>query len=79
MGGVFRSDLVGAIPVSDDCRGRQTLSFQQLTHQAQRRIHAAFGSDQESEHFALIIDGAPQIHLPAADRDKDFVEMPPPG
>ena len=30
---------------------------------------------EDVEHFALGIDGAPEIHLPAADRDEHLVEV----
>ncbi len=35
--------------------------------------------DQHFEDFAFVVDGPPQVHLPATDPDNPFTEMPPAG
>src|SRR5579872_302602 len=73
---IMQCGIVGTISVSDDCRGQLALAPQQLAHQAQCSILVPSGLDQNVEHLTFIIDGPPQIRLPTADRDEDFVEMP---
>jgi len=58
---------------------RETLFPEQLTHQPQRRPLVASTLNQHIENLALVIDSAPQIHLPAGDPHDHLVEMPPIG
>jgi uncharacterized protein YbjT (DUF2867 family) len=51
--------------------------LQKLAHQLQRRPLVPPGLDQHIEHFALGIDGAPQIEHAVIDFQIDFVQIPP--
>ena len=69
-GGV-RAQLVG-----DERFRREALLLEQLAHQPQRRPSVAPTLNQHVEYLALVIDGTPQIHLPAGDPHHHLVEVP---
>ena len=69
-GGV-RSQIVG-----DELVWDKAIFLQKLAHQFQRRPLVPPALDQDVEHFALGVDGAPQIDHAAIDLQIDFVEMP---
>ena len=62
--------------VGDDCRRRNTLLLEQLSHQLERGSLVAFGLDQEVQDLAFSVDGAPKIHPPSADLYKHLVPVP---
>lgn len=62
--------------VSRDLFRLDGLVTQQAAQQLQSRLRIPSSLDDEIEHFAFVIDGAPQIHPPAADPADHFVEMP---
>ncbi len=67
---------VGSQLVRDQCARCKTLSLDELPHQLQGRAFIAFRLDQDIQHLAVLIDRAPQVHAPAANRHKHLVEMP---
>lgn len=62
--------------VSRDLFRLNGLVTQQATEQLQSRLRIPSSLGDEIEHFAFVIDGAPQIHPPADDPTDHFVEMP---
>src|SRR3954447_20364402 len=70
---------VGAEFVGHQQFRREALFPEQLAHQPQRRPLVASTLNQHIENLALVIDSAPQIHLPAGDSHDHLVEMPPIG
>jgi HAD superfamily hydrolase (TIGR01509 family) len=51
-------------------------TLQQPFEEALRRLGIAPGLNQDIEHNAILIDGAPEIVLHALDPDEDFVHVP---
>jgi hypothetical protein len=49
---------------------------QQPFEEALRRLGITPGLNQDVEHHAILIDGAPEIMLHALDADEDFVHVP---
>jgi len=70
---------VGAELVGHQQFRREALFPEQLAHQPQRRPLVASTLNQHIENLALVIDSAPQIHLPTGDSHDHLVEMPPIG
>jgi hypothetical protein len=54
----------------------QALPLEELAHQLSGSGLVPSGVDQHFEHFALRIDGPPQVHLLATDLDEHLVQMP---
>ena len=52
---------------ASELAARLNIPVKQLAHQALRCIFVSSGLDQKVENFTLIIDGTPQVHLPAGD------------
>src|SRR5712671_1732060 len=70
--GSIRSQLVGRQQFR-----REALFPEQLAHQSECRPLVAAALNQHVENLALMIDSAPQVHLPAGDPDHHLVEVPP--
>jgi hypothetical protein len=51
-------------------------TLQQPFEEALRRLDIAPGLNEDVEHNAILIDGAPEIMLHALDADEDFVHVP---
>jgi hypothetical protein len=66
-----RSQLIG-----DDGLWMDSSVHEQATQQLQRRVFVAALLHQDIQHFAFVVDGAPQVHSPPADPDDRFVQMP---
>ena len=62
--------------IRDELLWDNGIFFQKLAHQFERRPLVSPGLDQHIEHFALGVDGAPQIDHAAIDFQIDFVQMP---
>src|SRR5690348_4320849 len=67
---------VGAQLVGRHPGRREALFAEQLAHQFDRRRPVSTTLDQDLEDLAVVVDGAPQIHLLARNPDDHFVEMP---
>jgi hypothetical protein len=67
----IRSEIIG-----DELVWDKAAFLQKFAHQFQRRPLVPPGLDQHIEHFALGIEGAPQIDRAAIDFQIDFVQMP---
>ena len=70
-GSAVRLQVVGDQPI-----GNEVIFLQQFAHQFQRGLRVSPRLNQDIQHFALSIDGAPQIHHAAVDFQIDFVKMP---
>ena len=70
-GSAVRAQLVGRHP-----RRREALFAEQLAHQLDGRRPVSTTLDQDLEDLTFVVDGTPQIHVPARDPDDHFVEMP---
>jgi hypothetical protein len=70
-GSVVGAQLVGRHP-----RRREALFAEQLAHQLDRRRPVSTALDQDLKDFTPVVDGTPQIHVPARDPGDHFVEMP---
>src|SRR5258707_1862055 len=68
---------VGAKFVGRQQFRHKALFPEQLAHQPECRALVAAALNQHVENFALVIDGAPQVHPLARDANDHFVEMPP--
>ena len=55
---------------------RSPLAPHQLAKEPLSGSAIATSLDQDIDHIAILIDGAPQILLPAADLHEDLIEMP---
>jgi hypothetical protein len=55
---------------------RSSLALHQLAKKPLSGSAIATSLDQDIDHIAILIDGAPQILLPAADLHEDLIEMP---
>ena len=64
--------LTRALPESE----RYGLISQKALEQLQRRLRVPPALNDDVQHLALVIDGAPQEHALSADRADHFVEMP---
>ena len=67
---------VGAQLVSRHLFRREALLAEQLAHQPDGCALVPSALNQDLEDLALMIDRAPQIHMPAGDAGDHFVEMP---
>jgi hypothetical protein len=70
-GGPVRRQLVRG-----DGFGVDALVLEQFSEQFQRRMFVPSALDQHVQHLALVIDRAPQEHLPPADPHHHLIEMP---
>lgn len=68
--------IVGPELVGDHDTRCSPLSFQQFAHQAFGRLGVSPALDENVEHEAILIDGAPKPVLFASDADDDLVQMP---
>jgi hypothetical protein len=71
-GGSVRSQLVGRNRL-----GMNALVLEQPPQHFQRRMFVAALMDQDVQDLSFVIDGASEIHPPAADPHHHLVEMPP--
>ena len=55
---------------------REALLAEQLAHEPDSCALVSSALNQDLEDLALMIDRAPQVHMPAGDPDDHFVEMP---
>src|SRR3954467_14501559 len=55
---------------------REALFPEQLSHEAECRALVAAALHQHIENFALVIDGAPQVHPLAGDANHHLIEVP---
>src|SRR5258708_27189878 len=62
--------------ISDDCGWNEVVLLQQFPHELCRCVLVASRLNQAIQNFALVINGAPQIHPLAADRDEHLIHMP---
>ena len=62
--------------ICNELVGEKAIFLQQLAHQFERRPLVPPGLDQNVEHFALGIHGAPEVDQATIDLEIDFVEMP---
>ncbi len=62
--------------IRDELVWDKAIFLQELAHQFQRGTLVPSALDQHIEHFALGVDGAPQIDHAAIDFQIDFVQMP---
>ncbi len=46
-------------------------------HEPKGSLGVALGLDQQVQHLTFAVDGSPQIHALALDRDHHFVQVPP--
>src|ERR1700675_3746225 len=69
--GGIRSQLI-----CDELVWDKAIFIQQLAHQFKRRPFVPPRLDQHVEHFALGVDGTPEVDQAAIDLEIDFVEMP---
>jgi hypothetical protein len=67
---------VGAELVSRQQFRREAQFAEELTHQSERRAFVASPLHQHIEDFALMIDGAPQVHPPAGDPQDHLIKVP---
>ncbi len=56
----------------------KALLLQQFAHQLERCFLVAPGLNNDVQHLALTVDGAPQIHPLPVDRDKRLIQVPTP-
>src|SRR5438045_9591307 len=70
-GSAVRPQLVGR-----DLFRRKAPLAQQLAHEPDSCPLVPSALNQDLEDLALMIDRAPQVHMPAGDPDDHFVEMP---
>ena len=73
----IQGSAVGSQPVGDN-RFRMSVTPKQCTEEFQSRLLVPGLRDEALQHFAFVIDGAPQIVFNPVDLDENFVEMPPP-
>jgi hypothetical protein len=62
--------------IRDELVWDKAIFLQKFAHQFQRGTLVSSALDQHVEHFALGVDGTPQIDHAAIDLEIDFVEMP---
>ena len=62
--------------IRDELVGNKAVFLQKLAHQFQRRLLVSSGLDQNVKHFALGVDGAPEVDHAAIDLEINFVQMP---
>ena len=70
------SDTVAPQLVGHDHPRLVLQTSQQPFEEARRRLGIAPGLDEDVEHNAILIDGAPEIMLHALDPDEDLVHVP---
>src|SRR6266436_8140177 len=70
-GSAVRAQLVGR-----HLFRREALLAEQLAHEPDSCALVSSALNQDLEDLALMIDRAPQVHMPAGDPDDHFVEMP---
>ena len=70
-----RSTIRGQF-VRYDCGRSEALRLEQLAHQLQRSLLVAARLDQDIQRFTFAVNGPPQIHRFAIDRDEHLIEMP---
>ena len=71
----FEGCAVGCQAVSHDCL-RRTVSSKRFPEEFQRGLAITGLGDEAFEHFAFMIDRAPEVMFDAVDFDENFVEMP---
>ena len=74
--GFAGTSAIGPQVVSDQQVWNEAVFLQQLPHEFQRRMFAAFSLDQHIEDFAFGIDGAPLMDRTAIDLQIDLIQMP---
>ena len=74
--GFAGSGAIGPQVVVDRQVWNEAVFLQQLPHEFQRRMFAAFSLDQHIEDFAFGIDGAPLMDRMAIDLQIDLIQMP---
>ena len=62
--------------VRHHCGWSEALCLEQFAHQFQCGRLVSSGLDQEIQNLPFTIYGAPQLHIPAIDRDEYLIEMP---
>jgi hypothetical protein len=67
---------VGAQLVGYDHGGAESVFLEELANQLQRGGLVPLPPDQDVQHFAFVIDGAPDIALPSSNHDHHLVEVP---
>jgi hypothetical protein len=73
---MLKGSAVGAQLVGCHPRRREAMLAEQLAHELDGRRPVSTTLDQDLEDLAFVVDGTPQIHVPARDPDDHFVEMP---
>ncbi len=68
---------VGSQLVSHQNARRETLLLHEIAHQLHGRGRVPPPLHQQIQHLALAVDGAPQVHPPAADHHDHLVQVPP--
>lgn len=63
-------------PVGRDLRGSKALLLEQHTHELPGRRLVPPALDEDVQHFALVVDGTPQVHPPPSDPHDHLVEVP---
>jgi len=70
------SRAVGAQLVGDQQLRCEALFLEQLAHQPECRLRIAPALNEHVENFALMVDGAPQVHPLPGDPNDHLVEVP---
>ena len=70
------SRAVGAQLVGDQQLRCEALFLEQLAHQPECRLCISPTLNEHVEDFALVVDGAPQVHPLPGDPDDHLVEVP---
>ena len=67
---------IGAQLVGDQQLRCEALFLEQLAHQPECRLRISPTLNEHVEDLALVVDGAPQVHLFPVDPDDHLVEVP---
>jgi hypothetical protein len=70
------SDAIAPQLVGHDHPRHILQTLQKPLEEALRGVGIAMGLNEDVEHNAILIDGAPEIVLHALDADEDFVHVP---
>src|SRR4029077_5545131 len=73
---MLEGSAVGAQLVGRHPGRREALFAEQFAHELDGRGPVSTPLDQDLAERAFVVDGTPQIHVPARDPDDHFVEMP---